>query len=354
MKILKKDSIKKAKLSYLIGILSVALIASVIAGLKLGIMAVDWLTIVNVLLYKVSGIMPAGLHSDDVTVIYELRLPRVILAAGIGMGLSLSGVVMQSIVQNPLADPYILGLSSGASLGATMAIFLGLADWFGVQAVGICAFIGCLLVSLFIVYLAKSGKSINNTVKLLLGGMALSAVCSSISSFVVYMGSNKQGMESATYWLMGSVANARLENVLVLLVIVVLAAIYFSSQSRNLNLLLLGNEQAITLGCDMRPMVIRYLLINSLVIGFIVFNSGTIGFVGLVIPHIVRSIFGSNHRKLLPVAVVFGGVFAVVMDIISRTMLSRIDIPLGVTFAIIGAPCFIYLMAQRRYKFGGM
>lgn len=91
-----------------------------------------------------------------------------------------------------------------------------------------------------------------------------------------------------------------------------------------------------------------------MVIGFIVFNSGTIGFVGLVIPHIVRSIFGSNHRKLLPVAVVFGGVFAVVMDIISRTMLSGIDIPLGVTFAIIGAPCFIYLMAQRRYKFGGM
>lgn len=350
---LEKNEIKKAKLSSLLSALALIFIISIIAGLKLGLVEVEWSTIINVLLFKLIGITTTGLQSEDVSVIYELRLPRVLLAAGVGMGLSLSGIVMQSIVQNPLADPYILGLSSGASLGATMAIFLGIADFFGVQFIGVSAFLGCLIVSSFIVYLVKTSTHSNNTVKLLLGGMALSAVCSSFSSFIVYIGSNKQGMESVTYWLMGSVANARLENAVVLLIIVVFVFIYFLTQSRNLNLLLLGNEQAIPLGCDMRPVVIKYLIINSILVGFIVFNSGTIGFVGLVIPHMVRSIFGSNHTKLLPVAVLFGGVFSVIMDILSRTILNGVDIPLGVTFAMIGAPCFIYLMTQRRYKFGG-
>lgn len=350
---LEKNKIKKTQLSSLLRALALIFIISIILGLKLGYVEVGWSTIINSLLFKLTGITTIGLQSEDITVIYELRLPRVLLAAGIGMGLALSGIVMQAIVQNPLADPYILGLSSGASLGATSAIFLGIADIFGVQSIGISAFLGCLIVSLFIVYLAKTSTHSNNTVKLLLGGMALSAICSSFSSFIVYMGSNKQGMESVTYWLMGSVANARLENVAVLLLIVVIAFIYFSTQSRNLNLLLLGNEQAIPLGCDMKPVVIKYLVINSILVGLIVLNSGTIGFVGLVIPHMVRSILGSNHRKLLPVAVLFGGVFAVMMDIISRVILNGVEIPLGVTFAMIGAPCFIYLMTQRRYKFGG-
>lgn len=345
-------NIKTIKLKYLIFILLIGIVAAVILGLKLGFVNVEWQTIIQTFLYKIFSVDISNMDRYTADIIWQLRLPRLLLALCVGMGLTLSGIIMQAIVQNPLADPYILGVSSGASLGATSAIFLGVGSIFGAQAIGVCAFMGALVVSFVVVFLAN-GKSNNNAVKLLLSGMALNAVCSSASGFITYIGSNKEGMEAITYWLMGNVANAKIFNVCVLLILIILIFFYFLRQKRILNIMLLGREAAITLGVDLNKYINFYLILNGVIVGFIVYNAGMIGFIGLVIPHMVRLLFGSNHIKLLPVAVLFGGFSAVIMDILSRTVITGVEIPLGVVFALLGAPCFIYLMLQRRYRFGG-
>lgn len=344
--------VRKQPLKILVPALLALLAAVVILGLQLGYLPLGLPVIANVLLYKIFGAAPQIPDRAALDIVWQLRLPRVLLAACVGMGLTLSGLIMQAVVQNPLADPYILGVSSGASLGAVSAVFLGVGSVFGAQSIGVCAFAGAFLVSLLVVFICSRGGR-NNAVRLLLSGMALSAVCSSASGFIVYVGKNKEGMEAITYWMLGTVANARLPQVLVLLFLVAAATLYFSRQTRVLNLLLLGNDTAVTLGVDLRRYVQKFLLLNGLVTGFVVFNAGMIGFIGLVVPHMLRAVFGSNHKKLLPAAVLSGGIFAAAMDILSRTLLHGVDIPLGVVFALLGAPCFIYLMLQKKYRFGG-
>lgn len=343
--------IKNIKVKYLFLLLSLAMLGMIILGLKLGFISLAWTEIIEILLSKAGIIASANVSSDLVDVVWLLRMPRIILAACVGMGLTLSGIIMQAVVKNPLADPYILGVSSGASLGATCAIFLGLGAFFGSQAIGICAFIGAFAISLLVTFIADNSRS-KSASNLLLAGMAVSAICASLSSLIAFVGRNKEGMEAITYWLMGNVANAKLGNVLILLTVVVCLAGYFMTQTRILNLMLTGYDSAMALGVDLKRYIKRYLLLNGLLVGFIVFNSGTIGFIGLLIPHFVRLIFGSNHKKLLPVAVAFGGLVTVVMDILSRTLINGIDIPLGVVFSLIGAPCFIYMMLKQNYRFG--
>lgn len=339
--------IKNIKVKYLLLLLFLTMLCMIILGLKLGFISLAWTEIVKILLIKAGILQATDISSDLVDVVWMLRMPRIILAACVGMGLTLSGIIMQAVVKNPLADPYILGVSSGASLGATCAIFLGLGAFLGAQAIGICAFIGAFAISLLVTYIADNSRS-KSASNLLLAGMAVSAICASLSSLIAFVGRNKEGMEAITYWLMGNVANAKLGNVLILAVVVVCLAGYFMTQTRILNLMLTGYDSAMTLKRYIR----RYLLLNGLLVGFIVFNSGTIGFIGLLIPHFVRLIFGSNHKKLLPVAVAFGGLVTVVMDILSRTLINGIDIPLGVVFSLIGAPCFIYMMLKQNYRFG--
>lgn len=344
---IRKKTIKEVILIFIFFIILV-----LILGLQLGYITLGIDNIISVLTYKILGINSGNIDDRIVDIVWVLRFPRLILAGCVGMGLTLSGLIMQAVVQNPLADPYILGVSSGASLGATSAIFLGVGSIFGAQSIGVCAFFGAFGVSLLVVMMSQRGSK-HNAVKLLLNGMAVAAVCSSISGLIVYLGRSKEGMEAITYWMMGNVANAKLQNVLLLLAIIVIVSVYFSTQTRILNLMLMGNDNAMTLGVNLKPYIKKYLLINAIIVGFIVFNAGAIGFIGLIIPHILRMIYGSNHKKLLPVAVVAGGFIGVVMDILSRTVIKGYDIPLGVVFALVGAPSFVYLMIQRKYRFGG-
>ncbi|MGM9529930.1 MAG: FecCD family ABC transporter permease [Phascolarctobacterium sp.] len=351
MKMLHKSQIKKTnKNSIVLGIIALTIIA-VFWGLKLGFISLAWDDLIKVGYYLLGIADDNSVNPDIVDVALELRLPRILLAACVGMGLTLSGIIMQAVVRNPLADPYILGVSSGASLGATLAIFFGVGSFFGAQFIGICAFIGAFGVSLLVAFVSNL-SGFKTSSGLLLSGMAISAICASFSSLVAYVGRNKEGMEAITYWLMGSVANARLENVLVLMLVIMILFAFFLTQTRNMNIMLQGYEAAMTLGLDIRKLKNQYLLLNGLLVGFIVFNSGMIGFIGLIIPHLVRLIFGSNHNNLLPIAVAFGGLIAVFMDIVSRTIIRGIDIPLGVIFALLGAPCFIYLLIKQNYRFG--
>lgn len=285
-------------------------------------------------------------------IIWLLRLPRLVLAALVGMGLSVCGVIMQAVVKNPLADPYILGISSGASLGATAAILLGIGVALGENFVGIAAFIGAFAMSLGVLFISNLGGR-SNSIKLLLGGMALSAVCGAFSSFIVYFANNKEGMQSIAYWMMGSFAGAKWENLMIIAPIIILAVLFLWTQSRMLNLMLLGDESALTLGTDLHIYRQIYLLVSSLIVGFVVYSAGMIGFVGLVVPHVIRMLVGTDHKKLIPVAALTGAIFLVVADGLCRIIIPRTELPIGILISIIGAPCFVYLMIKKTYGFGG-
>ena len=285
-------------------------------------------------------------------IIWLLRLPRLVLAALVGMGLSVCGVIMQAVVKNPLADPYILGISSGASLGATAAILLGIGVALGENFVGIAAFIGAFAMSLGVLFISNLGGR-SNSVKLLLAGMALSAVCGAFSSFIVYFANNKEGMQTIAYWMMGSFAGAKWETLAVIGPIVLLAVLFLWTQSRMLNLMLLGDESALTLGTDLHIYRQIYLLVSSLIVGFVVYAAGMVGFVGLVVPHVIRMLVGTDHKKLIPVSALTGAVFLVIADALCRVIIPRTELPIGILISLIGAPCFVYLMIKKTYGFGG-
>ncbi|HML45244.1 MAG TPA: iron ABC transporter permease, partial [Clostridia bacterium] len=239
-----------------------------------------------------------------------------------------------------------------ASLGATVSILLGVGAMFGRNAVGVSAFVGAFGISILVMLIANAGGRANS-VKLLLAGMALSAMCSAFSSFVVYFANDKEGMMSITYWLMGSLAGAKWERIAFLLPFILLCTAFFLTQYRTLNLMLLGDEVSITLGTDLHAWRQLYLLVNAAMVGFMVFSAGMIGFVGLLIPHLVRMLFGTDHKRLIPLAALTGALFLVWADVLARVVIRGTELPIGILTSVIGSPCFIWLMAKRTYGFGG-
>ena len=284
--------------------------------------------------------------------VWLIRLPRLILAIGVGVGLSVCGVVMQAIVKNPLADPYVLGVSSGAYLGATLAMLLGLGTILGGSAMGVLGCAGAFLVSLAVVGLANLGGRAN-AVKLLLAGSALSAVCSGFSNLFIFILNDDHAASAVVQWSMGSLAGADWQSNGVILPVVLAGTLFFWTQYRNLNLMLLGDESAVTLGTDLHRWRLVYLLVSALLVGFVVYKAGLIGFVGLLIPHVVRMVFGTDHKKLLPLSALLGAIFLVWADVLCRVVLPGNELPIGVLTSLVGAPVFVYLMARKKYGFGG-
>ena len=348
------DFLKKQGYLIICAGMIVALVIALFWAMSIGTVKLPMASIYNTVLEQlVSGQPIEGADYGPVhDIVWLLRLPRLVLAALVGMGLSVCGVIMQAVVKNPLADPYILGISSGASLGATAAILLGIGVAWGENFVGIAAFIGAFIMSLGVLFISNLGGR-SNSVKLLLAGMALSAVCGAFSSFIVYFANNKEGMQTIAYWMMGSFAGAKWETLAVIAPIVVLAVLFFWSQSRMLNLMLLGDESALTLGTDLHIYRQLYLLVSALIVGFVVYSAGMVGFVGLVVPHVIRMLVGPDHKKLIPVSALTGAVFLVVADGLCRVIIPRTELPIGILISLIGAPCFVYLMIKKTYGFGG-
>lgn len=346
----------KGKPVYIVVLIALmgVLIFSILAAVTFGSVNIPLGDVYRVILHKLFGLgEPAAWGQGAVhDVVWFIRLPRLILALGVGMGLAICGVIMQAIVKNPLADPYILGISSGASLGATLAILLGVGLVFGKNYVGVTAFIGAFGISLAVMTLANVGGRANS-VKLLLAGMALSAVCSAFSNFIVYFANDKEGIQTITYWLMGSLGGASWENISFILPLILAGTVFFWTQYRTLNLMLLGDEVSVTLGTDLHRWRQVYLLVSSAMIGFIVYSSGMIGFVGLIIPHLVRMLFGTDHKKVIPISALTGSIFLIWADVLCRVVIPGMELPIGILTSMIGAPCFIWLMVKKRYGFGG-
>lgn len=352
-----KNGVFHGKPAYRIAIpiLLATLVLSLLWAVTIGSVDLAMGDVYRVILYKIFGIGDPEVYGKGSLsdIVWFVRLPRLVLAIGIGIALSVSGSVMQAIVKNPLADPYVLGVSSGASLGATLAILLGVGSFLGSGYVGLVAFAGAFLVSLAVVALANVGGRANS-VKLILSGTALSAICGAVSNFVLYVINSSSGaLEAVIRWTLGSLAAAKWETNILMLLVAVAGTLFFWTQHRTLNLMLLGDESAITLGTDLHRWRIVYLLIASLMIGFAVYTAGIIGFVGLIVPHAVRILFGTDHKKLIPISALLGALFLLWADVLCRVLLPRKELPIGILTAMVGAPVFIYLMARKRYGFGG-
>ncbi len=335
-------------------VLLAVLVFSVLAAVTFGNADLSVRDVYSVIAYELFHIESLSAYKEGAVhdVVWLIRLPRVLLALGVGMGLSVCGVVMQAIVRNPLADPYILGVSSGATLGATLAIMLGVGSFLGGNFVGIMAFAGAIVTSFAVMYIANLGGRATSG-KLILAGTAVSSVCSAFSSFVLYITNDNSATSQVTFWTMGSLAGADWSRVRVTLPVILLCSLFFWSQFRNLNLMLLGDEVSITLGADLHRARKLYLMISSLMVGFAVYTAGMIGFVGLIIPHVIRILFGTDHRRLVPLAALLGSVFLIWCDVACRVILENAELPIGILVSIIGAPCFIYLLVSRSYGFGG-
>lgn len=352
---------KKKRLSFgiLILVLAAGLLASIILSIGFGAVSIPSGEVASVIWARLLDLLHLKEVPDEVfqdstaIIILNIRLPRVLMAVVIGAGLAISGTVMQAIVRNPLADPYILGISSGSSVGATAAILLGTFAVFGNYGISIGAFLGAVAASIFVFLVAFSGKGSGSTVKLLLAGMAVSAIGSSFTSFMVYTANDAEGIRDVTFWTMGSLTSATWDMLPVPTVTVLLIGGFFLTQFRVLDVMLLGEEAATTLGVNILRLRKIYMVLTACITGVMVATVGTIGFVGLIIPHIVRMFTGSDHQYLMPATALGGAIFLVWCDVFARIFLNNVELPIGVVTGIIGGPFFIYLMLTKRYGFGG-
>ncbi|WP_313578292.1 iron ABC transporter permease [Chishuiella sp.] len=283
-------------------------------------------------------------------IILNLRLPRIVFAILVGAGLSLCGYVMQSTIQNPLADPYILGISSGASLGAAVAISIR----FSLKGIiineiwiSIFAFIGALS-AMLLVNLISNFRNKSTIIRLILSGVIINSFCIAVTNLLIYFTKDLEGARDITFWTMGSLSDVHWIQVFVLAFILIFVVLYFITQSRSLNLISLGDEPAATLGIDVQKKRKLYLLIITFLTGVIVYQCGIIGFVGLVVPHSVRFICRTSNSSILPILLLGGSIFMLLVDTFSRSIIPNQEIPIGIITSLIGAPIFLLIFIQRK------
>jgi iron complex transport system permease protein len=297
---------------------------------------------------KVAALL-AGRSGEEVeaVIVRDIRLPRLLLAILVGAALAQSGAAMQGFFQNPMADPYIVGVSSGAALGATLALTLSLDFWvYGISGVALSAFGGALLVTLLVYGLARRGGRLPVTL-VLLTGVAMGALCSALTSFLM-ISSNPFDMQRILFWLMGSLASRRWEHVHMVWPQLVAGMVFLQVFARDLNLILQGEESARYLGVDVER-VRRLLLVGaSLLAAAAVAVSGIIGFVGLVVPHLMRLLVGPDHRKLFPASMLGGAILLVGADLMARVLVEPAELPIGAITSALGCPFFLFLLARRR------
>jgi iron complex transport system permease protein len=284
-------------------------------------------------------------ESDSVlySIVWRIRFPRVLLAAIVGATLSLGGLVFQALLRNPLAEPFILGISGGSAIGAIIGILLGLARF-----PGICftSFLGSLG-TLALILVMSTGRSILRKDALLLSGVMVNAFCSAIIMFLVSITQDAR-LHNIIFWLMGDLSAADLPHVVILGIILIPCFIVVFLFSHAMNLLMLGKEMALTMGINIKAVTLTLLIVTSFMVSVTVSFSGLVGFVGLVIPHLLRLVLGPDHRSLVPACLFGGAAYLVLCDLLARTLPQQGEMPAGVITALIGAPLFIILLKKSR------
>ncbi len=330
--------------------LSIALVVSVTMAVTIGPVYISPVTVWNIVLSRLFSVDAGQWSQGQDNIVWLIRLPRVLLAGLVGSGLAAVGVAMQATVRNPLADPYILGTSSGASVGAVLVIVLGL-NFFDPYSLSAMAFVGAVGSFILVFLLAQSSGRISPT-RLILAGVALAYILSAITSFILFMGDDRDFRE-VLFWMLGTLAGAKWEFLTLPAIALALGVGILLLQARSMNALLMGDETATALGVDPQKFRRQLLVLAALLTGVMVAVSGAIGFVGLMMPHIVRLVVGSDHRRVLPASVLLGAVFLIWVDVGARTVVQPEELPVSVITALVGAPFFLWLLRWRKNAFSG-
>lgn len=281
----------------------------------------------------------------DQNVVLGLRLPRVCLGMVVGASLAICGVTMQALVRNNLADPFILGVSSGAAAFATLGMLFGAFAFLGTYSLSISAFIGSAITIIFVYIISRVRGRINIT-QLLLSGVAISMIMDGVTSIIKLSAPNALGLHNAEFWMSGSLAGAKWAYLRLPLAVLMFCLAFLLVNYRGLNLLLLGDESAGALGVNVRRLQKELVLIASLIAGVTIAVSGTIGFVGLMVPHFTRLLVGGDHKKVLPISALLGGILVVWVDVAARMIIAPEELPVGILTAVIGGPIFIWMLKK--------
>ena len=338
-----------------LGVMTAALIVSFLMATRLGSVDLGFDDIRMVLANRLVGreVYPVTWARSTESIIWSIRVPRILTAFIVGAGLTLCGILMQVLTKNPLADPYVLGISHGASTGAVSVIMYGYLPFLGGYATMTGAFVGAVVSIVLALRIATIRNKVTAT-QLVLAGIAVSALFGAVTNFMIYhtkTGSDK--IKTATYWMMGSLSGSSWEKLAYAATAFLACFIFIMFLERRLDVLLLGDDVASTVGVDTDGLKLAIIIAATILTGVIVSVSGTIGFVGLTIPHITRSIVGTKHRRLIPASILVGGTFLVVADILSRVTVAPEELPIGVVSAFFGAPFFLYLIRKSHGKLGG-
>lgn len=297
---------------------------------------------------------PGRWPSAQFQIVWNIRLPRVLFGMLCGMGLALCGTAMQALVLNPIADPYILGISSGASAGAAWALLMPL-PWFAGQfQVPLAAMLGAMLASACVYTMARlgGGGQIRPTT-LLLAGTAINAVMSAITSFLIFLAKSPESIAAVYNWQMGSIAVAQWSSLKLPLAGTILGLVLFTAFGHQFNLLMMGDEDALSMGVNVKGLRTVMFAACSLIVACMVSITGIIGFVGLIVPHVARMLSGtSDNRVIFPQSALLGGTFLIWCDAGARGLFGGAELPLGIITAFLGAPFFLYLLVRKNYGGG--
>ena len=330
-------------------VLAATLLASIVLGVGLGAVAISPLTTLQLFAWKLHLLPRPPVSFGTEVIVLQLRLPRVLLAAVVGAGLAAAGTVFQGLFRNPMADPAVIGVSSGAALGAVVLIAAGGAGALGGTGLPVAAFAGALVTAFLVYRLARVGPVVQ-VATLLLAGIAVAAVISAVMSLVMTF--SGQEIRNIYFWLLGGLGDrgwGSLESVTPLIGAGIAASLLLV---RDLNLVTLGEERAAQLGVELDRFKRRALAVGSLLAAAAVSVSGVIGFVGLMTPHLLRLVVGADHRRLLPAALLAGPTLLILADLAARTAVAPEELPVGAVTAILGGPFFLYLLRRERARAG--
>lgn len=325
--------------------LSVLLALSCAVSLAFGAAQVPLERVLAILGQHLFGSVPdVAVSVGQDSIVWQLRAPRVLLGALVGAGLALVGTALQAVTRNPLADPHLLGVSSGAAFGAVLVV-LYLGEFAGLLSLPLAAFAGALASMLLVLAIASRGGRLESD-RLLLAGVAVSFVMMAASNLLLYLG-NPHAASSVLFWMLGGLGLARWELLWLPAVCLLLALAVLLGLGRALNALMAGEQSAVSLGLEPRRVRLLVFVVASLLTGVLVSLSGAIGFVGLMLPHVARFMVGAEHRRVLPVAALLGALLLIWVDIAARTWLAPQDLPIGIVTAAIGGVFFVLLLRRR-------
>jgi iron complex transport system permease protein len=338
----------RRRVTALLALSVVALVVVGLLGLIVGSVAIPAREALGYLWADIVGGHLTASAVPGYRIIIESRLPRVLTGAAAGAGLGVAGVVIQAVVRNPLADPYLLGISSGASVGATSVVLFGALGGLGLYALPSAAFLGAVVATLVVLMLARTASGLE-PLRLVLMGTALGYGFSAITTVLVFLAPAGDAARSVMFWLLGSLASSDWHSVWLVATVAVLGSGLALLLARHLDALAMGDDVAASLGVDAGRLRLALFLCAAAVVGIIVSVCGAIGSVGLVLPHVARLLVGAGHRRVLLLTPVMGAAFLVAADIVARAAVPPYDLPIGAITAAVGVPAFILLM-QRRHR----